>query len=110
MDMRTNEAVRSLVRVRFPGRNMALTYYNDRFSLRVGDLVHVDGELEGIPGRVEEVCLNFKIRPSEYKRIVAVADTEVHGELHMAGSRFVSFHRDTIPYEKVLSWFKAPDA
>ena len=110
MDMRTNEAVRSLVRVRFPGRSTALTYYNDRFSLRTGDLVYVDGELKGIPGRVEEICLNFKIRPSEYKRIVAVADTEVRGELYIAGNRFVSFDRETIPYEKVLSWFKAPDA
>jgi hypothetical protein len=63
----------------------------------------VDGELKGISGRVEEVCLNFKIRPSEYKRIVAVADTEVRGELYLVGSRFVSFDRDTIPYEKVLS-------
>lgn len=108
MENRTEAAVYALVRVRFPEKGTAPVYLNDRFSLRVGDLVYVEGRLEGVPGRVEEICRNFKIRPSDYKRIVALADTQVRGQLYMAGDLFVSFSPDTIPYEQVLSWFKAP--
>ena len=42
---------RSVVRVHFPQRNMTLAYYNDRFDLHRGDLVYVDGKLEGMRPR-----------------------------------------------------------
>ncbi len=100
--------VKSIVQVRFPGRGTALSYYNDRFDLHRGDLVFVDGKLEGQRGRVVDVAYNFKIKLSDYKRVIAVADTHVQGEFHMAGSHFVAFDRITIPYEKILGWFKAP--
>ena len=38
-----------------------------------------------------------------------MADTHISGELHMAGSYLVSFDPQTIPYEKIITWFKAPD-
>ncbi len=43
---------RSVMQVYFPGRNMTLAYYNDRFDLCPGRLVYVDGKLEGLCGRV----------------------------------------------------------
>ena len=53
--------VKSLVQVYFPERNQTLTYFNDRFDLKRGDFVFVDGKLEGIRGIVREVSKNFKI-------------------------------------------------
>ena len=75
---------KSVVQVSFPSRNMTLAYYNDMFDLHCGDLVYVDGKLEGKRGRVVDVNYNFKIKLSDYKRVIAVVDTEVHGKFHMA--------------------------
>lgn len=99
---------KSVVQVSFPGRGMALAYYNDLFDLRVGDLVYVDGKLEGQRGRVVEVNYNFKIKISDYKRVIALVDTEVQGQFHNAGSHFVTFDPHAIPASKVVTWFKAP--
>lgn len=99
---------KSVVQVRFPGRGMALAYYNDLFDLKCGDMVYVDGKLEGMLGRVTEVNYNFKIKISDYKRVIAVVDTTVHGQFFMAGSHFVTFDRETLPNSKVVRWFKAP--
>ena len=104
-----NTPVKSVVRVHFPARNMTLSYYNDAFDLKVGDLVYVEGKLEGLRGRVVDITYNFKIKLSDYKRVISVADTEVEGELFFAGSHFIAFDPAVIPYDKVLSWFKAPD-
>lgn len=99
---------KSVVQVRFPERGMALAYYNDRFDLKCGDMVYVDGKLEGMLGRITEVNYNFKIKISDYKRVIAVADTTVHGRFFMAGSHFVTFDRDALPNSKIVCWFKAP--
>lgn len=99
---------KSLVQVQFPGRGMALSYFNDLFDLKVGDLVYVDGKLEGQLGRVTDISYNFKIKLSDYKKVVAVVDTEVHGQFYIAGSHFVTFDPGAIPPEKVSLWFKAP--
>lgn len=94
---------KSLVEVFFSGRNMTLTYYNDQFDLHSGDMVYVDGKLEGLLGRVVEVTYNFKIKLSDYKRVIALVDTTVHGQFFMAASHFVTFDRNAIPADKVLS-------
>lgn len=41
------EVRRSVVQVEFPGRGMPLAYYNDRFDLKPGDKVYVDGQARG---------------------------------------------------------------
>ena len=64
------EPRRSVVRVQFPQRNMTLAYYNDRFDLHCGDLVYVDGKLEGKRGRVVDVNYNFRINLADYKRVI----------------------------------------
>ena len=99
---------KSVVRVHFPARNMDLSYYNDAFDLKCGDIVFVEGKLEGLRGRVVDVAYNFKIKLSDYKKVISVADTNVRGEFFFAGSHFVTFDRSALPYEKVITWFKAP--
>lgn len=108
VDTCTTAPRKSVVRIHFPARNMTLSYYNDQFDLHRGDLVFVDGKLEGLRGRVVDVAYNFKIKLSDYKRVIAVADTNVVGEMHLAGSHFVSFDDSAMPYDKVIRWFKAP--
>ncbi|MGN0734781.1 MAG: SWIM zinc finger domain-containing protein [Anaerovoracaceae bacterium] len=99
---------RSVVQVYFAERNMKLAYYNDQFDLKCGDLVYVDGKLEGMLGRVTEVSYNFKIKVSDYKRVIALVDTNVKGQFFMAGSHFVSFDRNALPTAQIITWFKAP--
>ena len=99
---------KSVVQVRFPSKGMALAYYNDQFDLKVGDLVYVDGKLEGQLGRVTEITYNFKIKISEYKKVIAVCDTNVSGQFFMAGSHFVTFDPSTLPAKQITMWFKAP--
>ena len=106
---RKPKPTRSLVLIHFPARNMTLSYYNDQFDLHGGDLVFVDGKLEGFRGHVVDVCYTFKIKLSDYKRVISVADTKVHGEFLFAGSHFVTFDRSALPYEQVITWFKAPE-
>ena len=107
-DLKSAAPRKSVVQVRFPGKGMALAYYNDQFDLKLGDLVYVDGKLEGQLGRVTEITYNFKIKTSEYKKVIAVCDTNVSGQFFMAGSHFVTFDPTTLPVNKVTMWFKAP--
>lgn len=100
---------RSVVQVYFAGRGLTLAYYNDRFDLHRGDMVYVDGKLEGLRGRVTEVNYNFKIKISDYKRVIAVADTAVSGRFFRTGSHFVTFDRAALPVGKVVTWFRAPE-
>ena len=100
--------VKSLVQVFFLERNQTLTYFNDQFDLKRGDFVFVDGKLEGIRGIIREVNKNFKIKVSDYKKVISVADTNISGQLHMAGSHFVSFGASVLPYEKIRTWYLPP--
>lgn len=99
---------KSLVRISFPGRGMAPTYFNDRFDLHKGDLVYVTGKLAGTLGRVVEVNYSFKIKPSDYQTVVAVVDREVHGRFHVIGSHCATFDPAVLPKSQVRSWFVPP--
>ena len=103
-----NTPRKSVVRVYFPHRGTGWAYYNDSFDLKVGDFVYVEGKLEGYRGQVTEVNYSFKIKVSDYKKVIALIDTDVRGDFYMAGSHVVSFDKRTIPFSKVVSWFKAP--
>lgn len=100
-----NSCKPSLVQVFFEEKGMTLTYYNDRFDLRRGDPVFVSGKLEGHRGRVTTVCYGFKIRPSDYERVISVADTEVHGDFFAAGSMFAVMDEAALPPTQAKSWF-----
>ncbi len=101
---------KSVVQVYFPERDRSFAYYNELFDLHIGDIVYVDGKLEGILGRVTEVNYNFKIRISDYKHVIAVVDTTVNGQFFMAGSHFVTFDRTALPPEKIITWFRVPSS
>lgn len=101
-------ARKSVVQVYFAARNMSLAYYNDRFDLHCGDLVYVDGKLEGLRGRVTGVNYNFRIRVADYQRVIALVDTSVSGRFHMAGSHFVTFERAALSAGKVALWYLPP--
>lgn len=102
------EPRKSVVQVRFDDRNITLSYYNDLFDLKRGDIVYVDGKLEGLRGRIVSVNYNFKINLSDYRRVIAVVDTNVRGTLYRADSHFISFDRGMIPREKIARWFLPP--
>lgn len=109
MSKENGAITKSIVRVHFVSSNTTLSYFNDTFDLHIGDIVYVEGKLEGQRGRVVDVTYNFKIKVSDYKRVISKADTNVRGELLMAGSHFITFDREVIPYSKVISWYKAPE-
>lgn len=95
-----------LAEIKFPGVHKPYTYYNDLFDLKIGDRVFVDGKLEGTMGVVVDITYNFKIKLSDYKRVIGKADTNVQGEFHFAGSHFVTFDPTALPYGKAETWFR----
>ena len=105
------EAVKkSLAKVYFPGKNKPLTYYNDQFDLKVGDMVYVEGEMCGQIGRVIELNYHFKIKLSDYWSIIAVVDTHVKGGFHIAGSHIVTFDPAALPAGQAITWFALPNS
>ena len=100
---------KSVVDVYFSDRHLTCSYYNDKFDLKRGDIVYVEGKLEGKCGRVVDINYNFKIKLSDYKRVIGVANTDVIGEFHLAGSHFITIDEGALTYEQVATWFKAPD-
>ena len=100
---------KSVVEVYFPDRNLTCSYYNDMFNLKRGDIVYVEGKLEGLRGRVVDINYNFKIKLSDYKRVIGVANTDVIGEFHLAGSHFITIDEGALKYEQIATWFKAPE-
>ena len=110
LEIGENKPVKSIVQVRFPSQGRSFAYYNDRFDLLVGDIVFVEGKLEGVQGVVTEVSRSFKIKLSDYKRVISVADTTVKGELFFGGSHLIAFDKSVISYEKVRGWFLPPES
>ena len=100
--------VKSLVQVLFEGSGCKFAYFNDRFDLQVGDIVFVEGKMEGQRGRVVSVNKTFKIKVSAYKRVISVAQHNVKGSFCLCGSHLISFERNVLPYEKVLTWLAPP--
>ena len=101
--------VKSVVQVRFPSDGRSFAYYNDGFDLKVGDVVFVEGKFEGLQGIVTEVSHSFRIKLSDYKRVIAKADTHVSGALYFGGSHLIVFDDTVIPYDKIRGWFFAPE-
>ena len=110
LEIGENKPLKSVVQVRFPSQGRSVAYYNDRFDLHVGDIVFVEGKLEGVQGFVTEVSRSFKIKLSDYKRVIAVANTTVKGELYFGGSHLIAFDKNVIPYNKIRGWFLPPES
>ena len=103
-------AVPSVVRVYFPERDRAYSYYNDRFDLHEGDVVYVSGKLAGLPGHVAAVDYNFRIRLADYERVIGAADRNVRGTFYVFGSHMLTLDHGALPYAQVRSWFFPPEA
>ncbi len=103
-----SNGVKSVAVIYFPQRNLTLSYYNDLFDLHKGDLVYVDGKLAGHQGQVVDVVYSFKIKLSDYQRVIALVDTDIRGELCFSERYMLSFGPGTLPYEKVKTWFFPP--
>lgn len=103
-------AVPSVVRVYFPERGRAFSYYNDRFDLHAGDVVYVSGKLAGLPGHVAAVDYNFRIWLADYERVIGAADRTVRGTFYVFGSHMLTLDHDALPYAQVRSWFFPPEA
>lgn len=95
----------SLVSVYFPSCGRSYSYYNDKYIVKKGDLVFVEGSLAGKHGYVEEVRYHFKIRLSQYKRILSVVDRSLKGDFYFTDCHVLTFDSKTMPLKKVRSWF-----
>ncbi len=69
---------KSVVQVHFPMRNLTCAYYNDAFDLYRGDIVYVDGKLNGLRGRVIDISYTFKIKIKDYQRVIGKADNQYY--------------------------------
>ena len=99
----------TIVQIFFPERNRTLSYYNDCFDLHVGDIVFVDGKLEGLRGRVTAVSTHFKVKVEDYKRVIGLADTHVVGQLYQANTHLITFDSLVLPWKQFCSWVKPPE-
>ncbi len=104
-----SNAKKAVVQVHFPERNLTLPYFNDSFDIHEGDIVYVEGKLEGIRGIAVAVSYNFKIRIADYMKIIGVADTDIKGVFYHTLTHFISFEPYILPKKKALSWYKAVD-
>ena len=103
------KAVKSVVRVRFPSDGRILSYYNDSFILSEGDAVYVEGTMYGIMGIIESVAVKFRIRRSDYKRVIAKVSIDFRGEYERIGDKVVSFSDDA-PDADAFRAFAVPPA
>lgn len=99
----------SVVQVYFPEQSRGYPYYNDQFELVPGDVVFVEGKLEGIRGRVTSVSYNFKINLADYKRVIAKVNIALRGEFHLLDTYIVTFDSGAAPFERMLTFFRAPN-
>ncbi len=98
-------AKKSVVEVYFADRGISCSYYNDAFDLKIGHIVFVEGKLEGLPGRVTDISYSFKIKLSEYKKVIRVADTTVKGTFLLGGRCLFTKQENALPFEKIRGWF-----
>ncbi len=103
------EPVRSLVRVRFEDFDRELTYFNDRFDLSVGDRVFVSGKLYGKVGFITSVTTKFRIRLSDYERVIALAQTPIHGAYKPVADKMLSYDSSALSPEAFRTWVLPPE-
>ena len=68
----------------------------------------MSGKLEGVLGIVTSVNYNFRIRLSEYQKVIFQVNTRVHGRFYISASHFITFDPAALPAAQVTSWFRAP--
>ena len=106
---RVDTPVKSLVKIRFEDHPIELAYYNDLFDLRPGDVVYVSGKKAGCAGTVTSVTTKFRIRTSDYERVLSLLDLTVHGHYARMKDKMVSFDDAAISAEQFESWVTPPE-
>ncbi len=102
------EHVRSLVTIRFPEDGRSFMYYNDRFDLEEGDRVFVSGKMAGSPGVVVNVTTKFRIRLSDYERVISKACSTIRGTYESVIGKMVSRDNEALTPEDFRSWVLPP--
>ncbi len=99
--------IRSVATVRFQdGREYP--YYNDKFNLKVGDNVFVDGKLYGKLGVVVGVTTKFKISRNIYKDVIAKLDFNISASFKKCNDYMIAKGNNIISKEQLLTWFVPP--
>ena len=102
-------AVKSLVQIRFEGRDRDLTYFNDQFDLKPGDRVFVSGKRAGEVGIVNAVSTKFRIKASDYERVIALAQTPIRGTYKPVADKMLSYDSNALSPEGFRTWVMPPD-
>lgn len=96
--------VKRLVEVHFYGRGMGLSYLCEDEGVKVGDLVTVEGKLEGLIGKVKRVLKSFKIPKFEMKWINKILDCDATGDYFKLEDDIISFN-SALTSEKFYSMY-----
>lgn len=103
-EIREEKPVISLVKVVFGNSKMALDYYNDKFDLKEGDRVFVDGSNEGKIGTVVAVSTKFCINLKKYRRVVAHPTISFDGKFKRLNDKMVGFGSVCPTPEMMADW------
>lgn len=99
----------SVAEVYFYEEDVALPYYTDRFNLKQGDLVFVEGKMAGKRGRVQKVSHIFRIKADEYEQIKCVVAFKKSNKLYFSTSHLIEFRARLLPIEQAKCWFGVPE-
>jgi len=105
---RATTPVKSLVKIRFENFYKPLTYYNDLFDLKEGDVVYVSGKLASQPGIVVSVTTKFRIHTSDYERVLSLLDLSFHGCFNRVRDKMVCFDVTSLPADRFGEWVTPP--
>lgn len=99
--------VKSVATVKFEnGREYP--YYNDKFNLKAGNNVYVDGKLYGKLGVVSDVTTKFKINRTIYKDVISKLDFNISGKFKNCQDYMLTKGNSIITKEQLLTWFIPP--
>ncbi|MEF9921340.1 MAG: hypothetical protein RR313_00970 [Anaerovoracaceae bacterium] len=98
----------SVVKVGFMNDGREFPYYNNKFDLKVGDIVYVDGKQEGKAGIVLSVISHFKVSKDYYKMVIAKLDLDIKGKYFNIGPFMSSYSKEAVSPEQFASWIFPP--
>lgn len=77
-------------------------------ALKAGDRVFVTGKLEGEVGIVESVTTKFRIRLSDFQKVVSLAQTPINGTYLPRRNMMLSYDADALSPEDFRQWILPP--
>lgn len=101
MESNENRNPKNLVEVKFED-GFTLSYFSDLPEIKVGDVVTVEGKMEGQVAVVKSVLSSFKKPKFEMKWISSIIDTDITGSYFKIDDDIVSFE-SALTVDKFLS-------